>query len=190
MCCVEVPVCCVKLSLWRPHVYTHTLTHLLAPDREFMIGQSTNYIKVRLVEPVSLLDLLSGVGVKGCLQENGGFESICTTESPPSMGDGLEMLDPGAVSAGLSGSSADWRIFFRQSFRSESTLLAVVCCFCDTGEVFLNLASESFNPYTVIQNHDLLYQLSFLLLWPKYPTLCKLKENLFWLRVERYSAWW
>lgn len=67
MCCVEVPVCCVKLSLWRPHVYTHTLTHLLAPDREFMIGQSTNYIKVRLVEPVSLLDLLSGVGVKGCL---------------------------------------------------------------------------------------------------------------------------
>ena len=91
------------------------------------------------------------------------------------MGDGLEMLDPGAVSAGLSGSSADWRIFFRQSFRTESTLLAVVCCFCDTGEVFLNLASESFNPYTVIQNHDLSVLAFFLVVVAKIPNIMQLK---------------
>jgi hypothetical protein len=92
----------------------------------------------------------------------------------PSMGDRPGMLTLG-LSPGLAGSSADWRIFSRQSFRSESTPLAVVCCFCDTGEVFLSLVSGSFNPYTAIQNHDLSVLVFFLVVVAKIPNIMQLK---------------
>lgn len=62
---VSKPICPVALT-----IPEKTNIHLPTRDREVTTDQNKDSSQVQLDEPTSLLRLLTGVGVRGCLQEH------------------------------------------------------------------------------------------------------------------------
>ena len=73
-------------------------THLFSPERDPIIDQRKGTTKVESGETMIFLGLLTGVGMRGCLEEQERLKNNSyITKAHPSVGDSSQKAKPGAT---------------------------------------------------------------------------------------------